>query len=263
MAKDIIIYPSGDTTNSNPFIRFSGGSDLNYIMEMTSDGYLDLSIEENIVTSGLTLYLDAGNYDSYSGGTTWYDLSGNNYDADIFGTSVWNNGKFDFGNIAQTTQYIRLPHAAAQSTGTDYTLEFWMQPVSSGTHYFNSMATSGNNNYYILQQNATTIQRYTGNGSISYSNNEIFQFCVVRDGSDTGLLYKNGVSATTSTNITVINGVDNGGWMLNQEQDTVGGSFDASQCYRGAFMVVKLYNRALSATEVLQNFNAIKHRFGL
>jgi len=262
MAQNVIIYPSGTTSNSNPFIKFEGDKS-SYIIEMTTDGAIEISNLLNVVSSGLTMHLDAGDTQSYSGGTTWYDLSGNNYDADIFGTSVWSGGKFDFGNVAQTTQYIRLPHAAAQSTGSDYTLEFWMQPVSSGTHYFNSMANSGNNNYYILQQNATTIQRYTGNGSISYSNNEIFQFCVVRDGSDTGLLYKNGVSATTSTNITVINGVDNGGWMLNQEQDIVGGSFDASQCYRGAFMIVRLYDRALSASEILTNFEAQRDRYNI
>ena len=72
MSKDIIIYPSGDTTNSNPFIRFSGGNVMNYIMEITDDGYIDLSVEENIVTSGLTFYVDAGNYESYSGGTQWW-----------------------------------------------------------------------------------------------------------------------------------------------------------------------------------------------
>ena len=44
--KDIIIYPSGDTNNTNPFIHFSGGSYIYYVIEMTNDGYLDLSIVE-------------------------------------------------------------------------------------------------------------------------------------------------------------------------------------------------------------------------
>ena len=227
-----------------------------------------LSHSPRIVTDGLVLYLDAGNPKSYPGsGTTWFDRSGNGYDATISGTSVWdstNGGQFDFGNVAQTTQYITLPHQAAQSTGSAYTMEFWMKPVASGTHYFCSMAASdADNNYYILQQNSTTLQRYTGSGSISYSNNEYLQFCVVRNGSDTGTLYKNGGNATSATSITAINGVANGGWMLNQEQDTVGGTFDSSQNYRGAFMIVKLYNRALTSSEIQQNFNALRGRFGI
>jgi hypothetical protein len=226
-----------------------------------------LAHSPRIITDGLVLCLDAGNTKSYPGsGTTWTDLSGNGYTATISGTSVWNNtygGQFDFGDVAQTTQYITLPHQAAQSTGTSYTMEFWMKPVSSSAKYFCSMATAADNNYFLLQQNSTSLQRYTGTGGISYSNNEILQFCVVRNGSDTGTFYKNGGSATSATNITVINGVANNGWNLNQEQDTVGGSFDANQNYRGAFMIVKLYNKALTASEIQQNFNALRGRFGI
>ena len=226
-----------------------------------------LAHSPKIVTDGLVLCLDAGNTKSYSGsGTTWTDLSGRGNNGTISGTSVWNDtygGQFDFGNVSQTTQYITLPHQAAQSTGTSYTMEFWMKPISNGTKYFCSMATAANNNYYIIQQNSTSFQRYNGTGSISYSNNEILQFCVVRNGSNTGTLYKNGGNATSATNITVINGVANNGWNLNQEQDTVGGSFDANQNYRGAFMIVKLYNRSLTASEIQQNFNALRGRFGI
>jgi hypothetical protein len=220
-----------------------------------------------IVTDGLVLALDAGNPKSYPGsGTTWTDLSGNGYDATISGTNVWdstNGGQFDFGNVAQTTQYITLPHQAAQSTGSDYTMEFWMKPVASGTHYFCSMSSGATDNLFILQQNSSSLQRWNGTGSVSYSNNEYLQFCVVRNGSNTGTIYKNGGNATSATNITLINGVANGGWILNQEQDSVGGGFSSSQNYRGAFMIVKLYNKALTASEIQQNFNATRSRFGI
>lgn len=221
-----------------------------------------------IVTDGLICYLDAANRKSYPGtGTTWFDLSGNQHNATIVGTSVWNSdfsGQFAFGNVAQTSQYIILPHQAAQATGTSYTMEFWMRPISSTGRYFCSMAASNaDNNYFLLEQQASYLRRNGGTGTIPYSSNEILQFCVVRDNSNTGTFYKNGANSTSSTNITVINSVANGGWILNQEQDTVGGTFDSNQNYRGAFMIVKLYNKALSATEILQNYNALKGRFGL
>ena len=220
-----------------------------------------------IVTDGLVLALDAGNTKSYPGsGTTWTDLSGNGYNATISGTSVWNNtkgGQFDYGNVAQTSQYITLPHQAAQSTGSSYTMEFWMKPVTSGVRYFCSMANIADDNYFVLQQNNTTLQRYQGSGTIPYSNDEYLQFCVVRNGSNNGTLYKNGGNATSTTNITEINLVDSGGWILNQEQDSVGGGFQSNQNYRGAFMIVKLYNRALSASEIQQNFNALRGRYGI
>lgn len=44
MAQDVIIYPSGTTTNTNPHVVFSGASS-SYIIEMTTDGYIDISVE--------------------------------------------------------------------------------------------------------------------------------------------------------------------------------------------------------------------------
>jgi hypothetical protein len=222
-----------------------------------------------IVEDGLVLYLDAGNRNSYPGsGTTWYDLSSWGGTATISGTNVWNDtygGQFDFGESSQTVNYITLPHGAAQFTGTSYTMEFWMKPdfSSSTPKYFSSMASVANDNLFLLQQNISSLQPWNGTGSIPYSEDEYLQFCVVRNGSDTGTIYKNGGSATSATNITVINGVSTGGWILNQEQDSVGGGFDSSQNYRGAFMIVKLYNRALTAAEIQQNFNAIRGRYGI
>ena len=228
---------------------------------------MGVAYNSRIVTENLVLCLDAANTKSYPGsGTTWTDLSGLGNNGTISGTNTWNStygGQFDFGNTAQTTQYIILPHQAAQSTGSDYTMEFWMKPVSSTTKFFCSMVGGATDNYYIINQEATTLQVYGGSGSISYSSNEVLQFCVVRNGSNTGTIYKNGGNATSSSGITVINGVDNGGWILNQEQDTVGGGFDSNQNYRGAFMMVKLYNRALSAAEIQQNFNATRGRFSI
>lgn len=202
-------------------------------------------------------------------GTSWSDLSGGGYTATITGTSVWNNtygGQFDFGDVAQITKYITLPHQAAQSTGTSFTMEFWMRPnTSSDIKYFCSMAAStADNNYFLLQQNISNIRLNSATtASMSVTNNQVIQFCVVRDGSNNGTLYKNGGNAVSSDGIGPINGVANGGWILNQEQDSVGGGFDSTQNYRGSFMVIKLYNRALSSSEIRQNYTALKGRFGL
>ena len=44
MAQDVIIYPSGTTTNTNPHVVFSGVNS-SYIIEMMPDGFLDISID--------------------------------------------------------------------------------------------------------------------------------------------------------------------------------------------------------------------------
>ena len=223
----------------------------------------------NLVTDGLIMYLDAGNAQSYSGsGNTWYDLSGNGYDATINGTNHWvstDGGWFDRANDTQNTNYVALEADAAQATGAYYTIEFWMWPhTPSTTGYWNSMASSGNDNYNIYNQlTSSKLGKYTGTGDISYTSREKFILTVVRNNSDTGSWYKNGALATTMTATTIFTGVADGGWILDQEQDSIGGGFQVGQNYRGGFAQVRLYNRVLTAAEITQKYNAHKSRYGL
>lgn len=79
------------------------------------------------------------------------------------------------------------------------------------------MASSSNHNYNILQQNTTSLQKYQSSGTVGYTNREYIQFVLVRDNSTTGRLYKNGQFVTNTSNVGFINGVADGGWVLNQE----------------------------------------------
>ena len=53
------------------------------------------------------------------------------------------------------------------------------------------------------------------------------------------------------------------GWVLNQEQDSVLGGFAASQAADMGCYSIRLYNKSLSSSEVKQNYNALRGRFGL
>lgn len=262
MAKDIIIYPSGDTTNSNPFIRFSGGSDVNYIMEMTSDGYLDLSIEENIVTSGLTLYLDAGNYESYSGGTTWYDLEGTNNGV-LTNGPVYDNGSIVFDG---SNDYVAINNLGLSS----HTIEGWFNSSdgSQGGGAFSTICSifgnydGGSSKYtYIgLIPNLTFriddgVTSHTNVATVSYSANIWYYVALTYNASDgVTKAYVNGSqvgNTTFTTNIT-----------FNSIPHNIAKT-QANVYFDGLVASHKAYNRALSSTEILQNYNATKHRFGL
>lgn len=228
---------------------------------------LGINTYNSVIQSSLVMHLDAGDINSYPGtGTTWADISGNGYDATIVGTNRWTStdrGKFDFPNVGQTSDWIILEADAAQTTGSEYTLEFWMQPYQTSTRYFSSMANA-NNNYFILLQQGTNLGRYNGTGSISFTDREILQFTLIKDASSNdGRLYKNGEFVTDVTSLGSISAVADGGWILNQEQDSIGGSFDNGQNFRGAFMIIRLYDEAFTEQEILNNFRAEKDRYGL
>jgi hypothetical protein len=64
--------------------------------------------------------------------------------------------------------------------------------------------------------------------------------------------------ASAGTSITA-----GGDMIIGQEADTTRGTFDPAQNLDGDFARLDIYNRTLTADEVLQNYNATKGRFGL
>jgi hypothetical protein len=266
-------YPSGLTTWTTatrptlPVIGTYGYNTSDDSFEVWNGQFWKKFLSQSsLITTGLVMHLDAGDSASYPGtGTTWSDISGTGYGASITGGNRWvatNGGYFDFGTDSQTSDYIVMPTAALAAVGGTYTMETWLAPrTNSGNRYFHSMATSGNNNQQIYQQTASNIGVYQGSVSIPYSDGEWMQYTVVRNGSDSGLLYKNAGNPITSSAVKDNSSTE--GWVLNQEQDSVLGTFDSTQNFWGAFAIVRLYNRALTKEEIQINFDANKARFGL
>jgi len=228
--------------------------------------------KEIIVNDSLEMNLDCGDTDSFPGGDMsvagdyWYDLTDNARHAQIYGTNKYTDtdgGKMDYPS-GTTADYISLDNTAFTATGANYTIELWLKPAGSGTRYFMSLSDGSNHNYNIYQDTGSALSRYTGTGSISYTANNIIQLVAVRSGSDTGTWYKNGSGTSSSmTAMTTISSAAAGGCILNQEQDALGGSFDANQNFLGGFLQMRVYSKALSTAEIDINWNAMRHRYGL
>ena len=213
-----------------------------------------------IVTDGLVLALDAANTKSYPGtGTNWTDLSGNgNHGTLVNGPTFNSNGGITFDG---TNDIVDVPTLTL--TG-DFSITQTMNLTSTynGPMPIGGGLSSGGSTYkgYIWFANWANQVRFKVNGetgpNFSYSstnwvNQNIF-YTVTRNGS-TAKLYINGVEegeGSISTN--------------NFSIRTIGASYNYSaySC-DGTIYSTKIYNRALSAEEVLQNYNATKSRFGL
>jgi hypothetical protein len=209
----------------------------------------------NIVTNGLVLYLDAANHLSYtSGSTTWRDISESNHLATITSPVFTTEGGGGF--TSGTTTYPIV----TQNDPTQMTLEVTLRATttvnfafyvrygttsSAITNKISFRGTSGNGIQIFVYGNTTTTPQLiiinTAIPTTRIMNLSLDNLGVAR-------LYINGIlsSSNTIANFT--------SWQIS----TSGGDLGAEY-----YSNLKIYNRALTASEVLQNYNATKARFGL
>lgn len=218
----------------------------------------------HVVTDGLILSLDAGNTKSYtSGSTTWFDRSGRGSNGTLVngptfdsanGGSIVFDGVNDYGTINT-------------SVGSgDFTFSIWIKRQSTST-----------STLFLLGRYADNTNR----GCMFFLSNNIllFRIAAAATGSIstnitspiTGPNWINVVASVNRTSNVILyrDGLFNVQTNISAQQGNVPtlnsiGSLDNSLWFLNANLgIIQIYNRALSAQEVLQNFDATKGRFGL
>lgn len=221
----------------------------------------------NIVENGLILALDAADKNSYIGsGTTWKDLSGNAYNGTLTNGPTFSGANLGTFIFDGTNDNVQLGTASTFLPTSAITINCWAKTnvigvykkifvtVTAGTAsitgiYF-SLGPAPDGIYLgIITSNGTQYVTSTTNPSTtSFSN-----FCGTYDGSNIRL-YLNGTLLATQAQTGTIN---NGGI------GRISGYDNGGEIWDGNISTFSIYNKALSATEVLQNYNVTKTRFGL
>jgi hypothetical protein len=222
------------------------------------------------VTTGLLLYLNAGNAASYSGnGNTWYDLSGNNNHGTLrangSGASpIFANGSFAFNG---SSSYVSIESSVIPNTGS-FTVATWAKmPAGRFAELINT-------------RNASTVTGFlltsTGSDIRAQINNPSFhQFVysgahsVIQD--DTWHLITITVDVATLSmkayvdNVYISSNTFSAGSLVGQQYFSIGWDYawNGQPFYLGSVATVSVYNYALSSTEVTTNFNALRSSFGL
>jgi hypothetical protein len=235
-----------------------------------------LSGGPNIVINGLVLYLDAANPKSYiSGSTTWNDISrsGNNgtlingptYSSANGGSIVFDGIDDYVTNIGTTSTFSFIQNTAV------FTLNVWVKPSILGTAmYFmgNNDGTAGSKGFYFgkLANNRLSLAVTYGVGGQFVMNYQLSNYftdtnwvnVTASSNGSVATAYKNGVQFGSSSS-TIIN------FSTGDSQRTlaVGRVNNLGSNWSGNVAITQIYNRALSDSEILQNYNAIKSRFGL
>jgi hypothetical protein len=219
-----------------------------------------------IVTNGLVFAVDAGNIVSYeSGSTTTYSLTGSFTGSLENGVGYLpsNGGVFNFDGV---DDIIRSQNV----NPSEITLEIWKKwtLISDDWLLTNTVSTVTDTTYgyYMrIDSPSTTFTVYFGIGSganraIAYTPtllNEWTHVVATYDPITEGAkLYWNGVLVGTNTGTGAID-------YTGVQGLTIGAANDLSRGTPGPVGPVRIYNRALTAQEIAQNFNAQRSRFGL
>lgn len=223
----------------------------------------------DIIENGLVLYLDAGNTKSYPGsGTTWYDKSGNSNNGTLTNGPTFNTGSGGSIVFDGVDDYVTIPTFSIP-TGSFSCESFfqWSNLGSSRGSIFSlnyNYPTSG----YLIRQKDDGSGKFviwsdygseSGIFSTAALTSNTWNQVVVIQSAGTCLIYINGVLDSSQS---LPNPV------LNQSYPVLLGVRAVSGPSAGAYLpgklgVSKVYNRVLSASEVLTNYNALKTRFGI
>jgi hypothetical protein len=222
----------------------------------------------NIVTNGLVLNLDAANPRSYPqpyNGTVWADLSGNGntgvltngaaYNATNGGSIVF-DGTNDSVNLSQSnTIDVNSLTWSGWFNGIYSAQRAFLfignavgQAISPYKIFIGTIVQSGQNRLRINYNNVATVNLS------NLVDNNTYNLSITYNGTTT-IMYVNGVAIGSSTAMS--------GNLNSKTYAYIGSTAQSSEFFSGKIYNTYLYNRALSSSEVLQNFNATRARFGI
>ena len=244
-----------------------------------------MSAMNNINTyarSGLVYYVDAGNTASYSGsGTSMTNISGSGIGATAIanGATFTSAGSASYFTFNGTTQVGYAPTMLSlfnSPVNNNVTLEMWVRtssdngvvlseqgnsPINTGWHDSQMEIVSGS-----LKMAVWTAVGFSTVLNVGTVTRNVWQQYVLTYNVATSTLsgYLNGVNTASAGSITRASPQSSGSpqlyymWMYPDSTSLGDGSGLA-----GDWSIFRVYNRALSTAEVLQNFNATKTRYGL
>jgi len=228
---------------------------------------------EGIVTDGLVFNVDAGFTPSYPrSGTTWTDLSLSGNNGTLINGPTFSGGSIVFDGV---DDYVDIPSTSLNFVNQPITLSSFIRVNTLGSeggrNIFFSKDRFGGNRFTqfvinpsdklrLLLQNGINSGDFVGNGPNLTKN--IHQVSVVIT-SQNVIFYLNGTQYGDIINNPdgVLPNYPSGSvaWRINRlNADSFGDLIGNTTIY-----ISQIYNRALSADEILQNYNATKGRFGL
>jgi hypothetical protein len=295
------ILTSCSAYNTNKYVIFNGGKSkrnlagtnaFRYLTgsplfwSITDGGIPDQGPESFVLQvntdPGLVFYLDAANTASYPGtGTVWTNLVGGN-NGNLINGPTFNSNAGGCIRCDGVNDYIEVADNNSLDFGTsNFTVEYWFRKLSNtvgysnlwGVNKWNTANSPGTNEWSLVIGNGDSgfgnNYRFSVEvGNITYRTtisteelivNNWYQLVGIREGGSLKI-YLNGVLKQDVSPV---------GFLASSSINNVGRNLRINNSAYNQYYafcdnaVVKIYNKALSQTEVLANYNELKGRFGL
>ena len=229
---------------------------------------------EDIVTEGLEYNLDAGFIPSYPrNGTTWTDISANSYTSSFQNGLTYNTNYIDFDG---TDDYLALDGYYYNSSRlNELSINLWFNSDAVNTGI---IASFDRNEYWRIEHGGNgRADRIScsfntqGGGQIDSFYNTFdlstgtwYMFTFTYDNGDYKI-YMDGIENNSGSAGTQLGtgGIRYGFLGIGSEAESFNGAVGPTTRYNGKIAIFQIYNKSLTSTEVLQNYNAQKSRFGL
>jgi hypothetical protein len=227
---------------------------------------MGLNHSPSIVTSGLVLALDAANPKSYPGsGTAWTDLSTSFNTATLTSPSIYDTTagikSFNFAITNYATLSANLVSSGSRTivisfNTTDITNRSGVISNRDGTGgWFVCLNRNGGGNLTYSINNALSNNDLQATGVITQTNKWYIVAITHDENLDIGNIYLNGNLVVTTTLSDVL--------PIASLNSYVGREINSGQNMPGLIGFTFVYDRVLTAQEILQNYNALKGRYGL
>jgi hypothetical protein len=227
---------------------------------------MGIQYNSRTIVDGLVLALDAGNVKSYPGsGNTWTDLSGRGNTGTLTNGPTYssaNGGSIVFDG---SNDYVDCGTGLSSSS---LTISLWVKFNSLSNQVlitkgnWDTNAASYTIAYYNNEIRTDTFESDSTYGTTKYSFtptlNIWYNLTFVSNANNS--TYTEYINASNIT-LTIFNGYRtprSGSYSVN-----IGRNTNGNYPFNGNIAQVSIYNRALSAAEVSQNFNALRSRYGI
>ena len=228
----------------------------------------DIPATTPIITTGLQVNLST----APASGTTWTDTSGNGRNATLQGTPTYvsnNGGGIRLNNSNYTgTDYISVPFNISTTTATVEIVASFNPTAYWGTIWGNENYNAGSGHMAYMSSSTNITWGKTGSISATITaSNSIRHWTFVINGA-TGLLYLNGSQLNSTSMGTAQTSYVTTEFLFGARHTNAGtGATDkmnnSSSPNYPVFYQMRIYNTALSAANVTQNYNSVKGTYGI